>query len=92
MRLKIHSTVFKPFEMKSNLMLDFFKIDGAILMSPRRMCSSIGVILDGVLSEMGDSSRGARYNSALKYYDTQKDKYKMIIIIASEDGAVDIVG
>ena len=91
-RLAIHSTVFKPFEMKNNLMLDFFKIDGAILMSPRRMCSAIGVILDGVLSENGDSSRGARFNSALKYYDTQKEQYKMIIVVASEDGAVDILG
>ncbi len=91
-RLSIHSTVFKPFEMKSDLILDLSKIDGAILMSPQRMCSAIGVILDGVLSENGDSSRGARFNSALKYYDTQKDKNKMIIIVASEDGAVDILG
>lgn len=91
-RLSIHSTVFKPFEMKSSFMLDFFKMDGAILMSPRRVCSAIGVILDGVLSENGDSSRGARFNSALKYYDTQKERYKMIIIVASEDGAVDILG
>ncbi len=91
-RLSIHSTVFKPFEMKNDLILDLSKIDGAILMSPQRMCSAIGVILDGVLSENGDSSRGARFNSALKYYDTQKDKNKMIIIVASEDGAVDILG
>jgi|GEM_PF-5890896 len=91
-RLSIHSTVFRPFEMNSNLMLDFFRIDGAILMSPKRICSAIGVILDGVLSENGDSSRGSRYNSALKYYDTQKEQYKMIIIVASEDGAVDVLG
>lgn len=91
-RLSIHSTVFKPFEMKSDLILDLSRIDGAILMSPQRMCSAIGVILDGVLSENGDSSRGARFNSALKYYDTQKDKNKMIIIVVSEDGAVDILG
>lgn len=91
-RLSIHSTVFKPFEMKSDLILDLSRIDGAILMSPQRMCSAIGVILDGVLSENGDSSRGARFNSALKYYDTQKEQNKMIVIVASEDGAVDILG
>lgn len=91
-RLAIHSTVFKPFEIKEDLIVDFFNIDGAILMSPKGKCSAIGVILDGLLSGRGDSSRGARYNSALKYYETQKDTYKMMIIVVSEDGVVDILG
>ena len=91
-RLAIHSTVFKPFKIKEDLIVDFFNIDGAKLMSPKGKCSAIGVILDGLLSERGDSSRGARYNSALKYYETQKGTYKMMIIVVSEDGVVDILG
>ena len=91
-RLSLHSTLFKPFEMKGDLIIDFSGIDGAILISPYRICSAIGVILDGVISDNGDPSRGARFNSALKYYDTQNQKHKMIIIIVSDDGTVDILG
>ncbi len=91
-RLSIHSTVFKPFEMRNDLVVDLSKIDGAILISPKRVCSAIGVILDGVITERGDSSRGARYNSALKYYETLKDSYRMIVVVVSEDGVVDILG
>lgn len=91
-RLKLHATKLNPFEINEELMENFSRIDGAILISPKMVCSAIGVILDGVISDGGDSSRGARYNSAIKYYETLKTKYSMVIIIISEDGSVDIVG
>lgn len=35
-------------------------------------------------------SRGARYNSALKYLNASKGKRKCLIVIISEDGMIDI--
>lgn len=43
------------------------------------MCYAIGVILDGVISKEADASRGARYNSALRYIELQKQKKKKTI-------------
>jgi len=91
-RLAIHATTFNPFEITGELISNFSKIDGAVLMSPRRMCCAIGVILDGLITEKGDSSRGARYNSAIKYYETMKSKYRMVVVVISEDGSIDILG
>lgn len=91
-RLAIHATTFNPFEITGDLISNFSKIDGAVLISPRRMCCAIGVILDGLITEKGDSSRGARYNSAIKYYETMKSKYRMVVVVISEDGSIDIFG
>ncbi len=91
-RLAIQATTFKPFEITGELISNFSKIDGAVLISPRRMCCAIGVILDGLITEKGDSSRGARYNSAIKYYETMKSKYRMVVVVISEDGSIDIFG
>ena len=48
-------------------------IDGAVLVDPFGRCHAIGVILDGTAATEGDRSRGARYNSAVKYLASQKD-------------------
>lgn len=66
-------------------------IDGAVLLSPDGICHAIGVILDGLATDKGDSARGARYNSAVRYYENIKRRFPCILIIISEDGMVNFV-
>lgn len=65
------------------------KIDGAILVSPDGRCAAVGVILDGAATGTGDVSRGARYNSAIRYL--AGDGKGSMVIIVSEDGRIDIL-
>ena len=53
-------------------------------------CYSIGTILDGIIQpERADSSRGARYNSAIRYIEKQKQEgKKTFIVVVSEDGYI----
>lgn len=65
-------------------------IDGAMLCDSSGMCYAIGVILDGLISEGADASRGARYNSALRYIELQKkNKIKTFVMVVSEDKYLD---
>ena len=64
-------------------------IDGALICDADGVCHSIGTILDGKTSKKADSSRGARYNSAIRYIEQQKKKKKKtFIVVVSEDGYV----
>jgi len=50
---------------------------------------TIGTILDGIKSKKTNMSRGARYNSAIRYIESQKSKHKRtFIVVVSEDGYV----
>ncbi|WP_051719055.1 DNA integrity scanning protein DisA nucleotide-binding domain protein [Hymenobacter sp. IS2118] len=64
-------------------------IDGAVLVEPNGMCHAIGAILDGLATDKGDSSRGARYNSALRYVNSSK--YPALAVVVSEDGWIDLL-
>ena len=55
----------------------------------KAFCYSIGVILDGKASGHGTSTRGARYNSAIRYVDSSP--YPCLAIVVSEDGLVDVI-
>lgn len=69
-------------------------IDGAIYFDTNADCRAIGVILDGNAKEdIGDASRGARFNSAHRYLHKLKDEQKehCVIAIISEDGMVDLI-
>lgn len=67
-------------------------IDGAIICDKEGVCYAIGAILDGKVSNDADSSRGARYNSAIRYRDMRReDGKKTFIVIVSEDGYIDCV-
>ncbi|WP_234117281.1 tetratricopeptide repeat protein [Clostridium hydrogenum] len=75
-----------------NLVSKITSIDGAIYIDINSYCYAIGVILDGTVDERhGDSSRGSRYNSAIKYSLKREVSNKCIIIVISEDGMVDII-
>lgn len=89
--LKKQATLIEGMDIEPMYIKYLTSIDGAIYLDTYAKCYAVGVILDGVASQdIGDASRGARYNSAYKYYNKLKDK-KCVIVIISEDGMVDIV-
>jgi hypothetical protein len=90
MRLRSQALVVQPVKLSAAMMLPISAIDGAVLMDRHGVCHAIGVILDGPATEKGDSSRGARYNSAIKYFQNQK-RGGVLIIIISEDGLVNLI-
>ena len=64
-------------------------IDGAVLVDTSGTCHAVGVILDGHATGTGDPSRGARYNSGVRYQDaTAGDS---MVIIVSEDGMINLL-
>lgn len=63
-------------------------IDGAVLVSPDATCFAIGVILDGRATPKGNPARGARYNSAIRYVESQNQS---LAIVVSEDGGVNLI-
>ena len=56
---------------------------------PSGLCHGLGVILDGPATESGDRSRGARFNSAVKYLESAQSE--TVIVIVSEDGMINIL-
>ena len=65
-------------------------IDGSLLLLSNGQCHATGVILDGKVTEQEDSSRGARYNSAIRYSQSIK-KINHLIVVISEDGMIDFI-
>lgn len=64
-------------------------IDGAVLVDVDGQCHAVGVILDGHATGNGDPSRGARYNSAVRYHEAERDD--SLVIIVSEDGMINLL-
>ncbi|WP_222427209.1 DNA integrity scanning protein DisA nucleotide-binding domain protein, partial [Hyella patelloides] len=90
-RLAAQSTVIEPVIVSKDIIYHLSSIDGAILISPEGIIHSFGVILDGKASENGNSSRGARYNSAIRYIDGKiSSNINCLALIVSEDGYVDL--
>jgi DNA integrity scanning protein DisA with diadenylate cyclase activity len=87
-RLKHQAIPIEPIILKKKIIKLLTSIDGALLFDPLGICYALGVILDGMATLNGSSARGARYNSAIRYIDGNKDDAVSIII--SEDGLVDI--
>lgn len=94
-RLRDMSFNVKPFRLTKNFVKIVSSIDGSIMIDPKGVCYALGVILDGTLVEnnAADSSRGARYNSAIKYRDLMKNdsRARFMIVVVSEDGMVDVI-
>ncbi|SNC75484.1 DisA checkpoint controller nucleotide-binding [Hymenobacter gelipurpurascens] len=88
-RLKLQCTLIEPVPLTPLITRLVTAIDGAVLLDPESYCYSIGVILDGKASGHGNSTRGARYNSAIRYVDSSP--YPCIAIVVSEDGLVDVI-
>lgn len=88
-RLENQCIKIKPTMLEPEIIQKVTAIDGAVLIEPNTRCHAIGVILDGLASKKGDSSRGSRYNSAIKYVESSK--YPCIAVVISQDGMIDIV-
>lgn len=88
-RLKLQCTLIEPVPLTPLITRLITAIDGAVLLDPESYCYSIGVILDGKASGHGTSTRGARYNSAIRYVESSP--YPCMAIVVSEDGLVDVI-
>jgi len=89
-RLQSSSIIIHPVQLTSQQISLVTSIDGAVIIDPNGTCHAIGSILDGYSTNNGDSSRGARYNSALRYMNSQEDTRCMIVVV-SEDRYIDIL-
>jgi hypothetical protein len=90
-RLSKQSFKIKPVLLKKDLIHQITSIDGAVLLDTDCSCFAIGVILDGIASTSGDSSRGARYNSAVRYHELMEKKAGIVLIVISEDGMINLI-
>ncbi|GAB3305290.1 DNA integrity scanning protein DisA nucleotide-binding domain protein [Hymenobacter tenuis] len=88
-RLKLQCTLIEPVPLTPLITRLVTAIDGAVLLDPEGYCYSIGVILDGKASGHGTSTRGARFNSAIRYVESSP--YACLAIVVSEDGLVDVI-
>lgn len=90
-RLGKQSFALSPLRLNTEVIQQLTSIDGSVLLDQDGICYAIGVILDGLATDKGDSSRGARYNSAIRYYEQFGSKHKMVLIIISEDGMINLI-
>ena len=88
-RLCSQAILIEPIALKPELLKQITPIDGAVLINPLGTCYAIGVILDGLASDLGDLARGARYNSAVRY--NQQQPKQCLAIVISEDGGIDYI-
>lgn len=90
-RLGKQSFKVKPFKLTKSIINQITSIDGSVLVDRDSICHAIGVILDGVATDKGDSSRGARYNSAIRYYEYKGKSNPTVLVIISEDGMINLI-
>ena len=88
-RLAGQSTLVEPIPVSCELLRAASRIDGATLLDPKGRVRAIGVILDGEATAKGDTSRGSRYNSAVRYLE--RKHAKALAVVVSEDGTVDLL-
>jgi hypothetical protein len=88
-RLQAQAMPISPVLLAPSTITQLTSIDGAVLLSPGGICHAMGVILDGAASEVGDRSRGARFNSAVRYLGSARSP--TMIILVSEDGMIDLL-
>jgi hypothetical protein len=91
-RLSKQGFQIEPFPISVDEISSFSNIDGGIFISPDGFCHGLGIILDGLATISGDSSRGARFNSAIRYLESVKEKIPTILLVVSEDGMVNFLG
>ena len=86
-RLANQATRICPVPMTKSMIPRTTSIDGAVLVDLDGICHGIGVILDGAAHRRCSSSRGARYNSAVRYAYGRTD---CMVVVKSEDGMVNL--
>ena len=88
-RLARQGTLIFPTPLTKELIERATAIDGTILADEHGVCHAIGVILDGQASDESTPSRGARFNSAVRYV-TATPAPRMAFVI-SDDRTLDVV-
>lgn len=88
-RLSRQGSVIAPVPLTKELLERATAIDGTILADPQGVCHAIGVILDGQAIDESTPSRGARYNSAVRYVAAGSAPRMAFVI--SEDRTLDVV-
>jgi hypothetical protein len=87
-RLGSQATCIEPRVLSDLYSRQASRIDGAILLDPQGACHAIGVVLDGQASVAGDRSRGARFNSAIRYVVGTEGR---LAVVASDDGTTNLL-
>ncbi len=90
-RLVSQCIPIEPIKVNNETIKKFASIDGGILIDEKGICYAIGVILDGIATNKGDSSRGSRFNSAIRYYEYFGKENSIMIVVVSEDGMINII-
>ena len=92
-RLQNQCIAVQPVLLTPHIVETVTAIDGALLADPSGMCHAIGVILDGLAHQEETASRGARYNSAVRYVHTMRAQFghALLAVVVSTDGMVDAV-
>jgi hypothetical protein len=88
-RLQRDGVSIEPVRLEPVTFAQLTAIDGALICSPDGYCHAFGIILDGIATLEGNRSRGARFNSAVRYVATRKTPTMAIVI--SEDRGFDIL-
>jgi len=88
-RLGSQALAIEPAALTPEVVHQVTSIDGAVLVDPTGVCHAIGVILDGTATGEGDRSRGARYNSAVRYLGSTSAP--TLIVLVSEDGMINLL-
>lgn len=79
--------VVKPFDLE-RFAESVCSIDGAVFLDENCKVYGIGFILDGMANDKETLGRGARYNSAVRYFNGHEDS--CVIFVVSADETVDI--
>ena len=88
-RLRGQGTRIEPMKLTPDLYRQVSGIDGTVIIDPHGVCHAIGVILDGPAGSECTPSRGARYNSGIRYVSSS-DTPRLAVVI-SDDQTVDVI-
>ena len=88
-RLQGQGTRIEPIKLTPDLYRQVSGIDGTIIIDPHGVCYAIGVILDGPARAECTPSRGARYNSAIRYIHSEE--IPRLAVVFSDDQTVDVI-
>jgi len=88
-RLRGQGTKVEPVKLTPELYRQVSGIDGTILVDPHCVCHAIGVILDGPARPECTPSRGARYNSGIRYVGATHTP--RLAVVVSDDRTVDVI-
>ena len=88
-RLRGQGTRIEPTKLTPDLYHQVSRIDGTVIIDPHGVCHAIGVILDGPARSECTPSRGARYNSGIRY--VRASDTPRLAVVVSDDQTVDVI-